>query len=420
LRLQRGLTQKELADPRYTHAYVSTIEAGRRQPSPTAMAHFAKKLSVDVEELRTGRPPDLEPRLRLKLQGARRDISAGELDEAAKVLTQVLRDAKRYKMNHLEARAVEYQALIEERSGNMQQAYELYQDVEKILIEAPPPMLADCIAGQARCLIGLGDLRYAIHLVESLVERMTRERYSDPNAMVRLYAPLVWAYVQLGVNSKAGEYAREALDLLPKVTDPFNLAVMHVNLAEAYLSDGRIKEADAALLRAEDLFRNLDLRSESAHVHMNRGYSLARGGGDLKVARSELETALELFVSMGNSRGEAHALNELAHVARVEGDVDVAKEHLGRSLKILKKGEDVGELALAHLELGLCIQEENARLAEKHLRDAVRLYTEAEHFLRAARAHRVLGDMLMEQGREDEACQVFRAGLWVLENFECP
>ncbi|MFN2586867.1 MAG: helix-turn-helix domain-containing protein [Actinomycetota bacterium] len=420
LRLQRGLTQKELADPRYTHAYVSTIEAGRRQPSPTALEHFASKLSVDVEELRTGRPPDLEAKLRLKLQGARRDISAGAFDEAENALAQVLRDAKRYKMRHLEAKAVEYRALKEERRGNMQKAFELYEDVEKILIEDPPPMLADCIAGQARCLTDTGDVRYAIHLLESLIERMEREGFSDPDAFVRLYAPLVRAYVQLGVHSKASEYAEAALDMLPKVADPFNQAVMHVNLAGAYLREGRGKEADASLLRAEDLFRNLDLQAESAAAHMNRGYTLAHGGGDLAQAKAELEQARELFVSVGNAPSEAHALNELAHVARVEGDVVTAKAHLKRSLKILKGSEDVGELALAHLELGLCIQEEDPKAAERHLKEAVRLYTEAEHFLRAARAHRVLGDMLVDQGRGDEACKVFRAGLWVLESFECP
>lgn len=420
LRLQRGLTQKELADPRYTHAYVSTIEAGRRQPSPTALEHFASKLSVDVEELRTGRPPDLEAKLRLKLQGARRDISAGEFDEAAGALTQVLRDAKRYKMTHLEAKAVEYRALAEERQGNMQKAFELYQDVERILIEEPPPVLADCIAGQARCLTDTGDVRYAIHLLESLVDRLDREGFSDPDALVRLYAPLVRAYVQLGVHSKASEYATAALDMLPKVGDPFNQAVMHVNLAAAYLREGRPKEADASLVRAEDLFRTLDLQAESATAHLNRGYSLAHGGGDLAVAKTELEAARDLFVSVGNPVLEAHALNELGHVARAEGDVETAIAYLKRSLKILKGSEDVGELALAHLEMGLCIQEEDPKAAERHLKDAVRLYMDAEHFLRAARAHRVLGDMLMDQGRTDEACKVFRAGLWVLENFECP
>ena len=47
LRLARGLTQRELAEPMYTHAYVSTIEAGRRQPSQRALAHFGASVRVD-------------------------------------------------------------------------------------------------------------------------------------------------------------------------------------------------------------------------------------------------------------------------------------------------------------------------------------------------------------------------------------
>ncbi len=418
LRLQNGLTQKELADPRYTHAYVSTIEAGRRQPSPSALEHFATKLAVDVEELRTGRPAALESKLRLKLQEARRDISAGELEAASKAIARVLRDARRYKLSGVEAKAVEYQALVEERRGNMQRALELYQDVEKIMIEEPPPALADCIAGQARCLTDLGDVRYAIHMVESLVERLEREGFADPNALVRLYAPVVRAYVQLGLQSKASEYAEQALAMLPRVTDPFNQAVMHVNLAAAYLNDGRIQEADAALVRAEDLFRNLDLRAESAAAHLNRGYTLARGSGDRGTAKSELETALGLFASMGNGRGEAFALNELGRLARLEGDLETARIHLTRSLEILSDGEDVGELALAHLEYGLCMKESDADVCEEHLRKAVALYTDAQQFLRAARAHRVLGDVLLERGRDEEASSVFRAGLWALEDIE--
>src|SRR6187455_3230798 len=68
LRTERGLTQRELGAPRYTHAYVSTIEAGRRHPSRTALEHFAERLGVGVDELETGRSPDLETRLRLDLQ----------------------------------------------------------------------------------------------------------------------------------------------------------------------------------------------------------------------------------------------------------------------------------------------------------------------------------------------------------------
>ena len=55
IRVARGMTQAELASPRYTHAYVSAIEAGRRQPSTKAIEHFAARLGVDPDELMTGR-----------------------------------------------------------------------------------------------------------------------------------------------------------------------------------------------------------------------------------------------------------------------------------------------------------------------------------------------------------------------------
>ncbi len=66
LRLERGMTQKDLAEPKYSYAYVSTIEAGRRTPSREAIEHFASQLGVTPDELATGRPADLEPKLELR------------------------------------------------------------------------------------------------------------------------------------------------------------------------------------------------------------------------------------------------------------------------------------------------------------------------------------------------------------------
>jgi predicted RNA-binding Zn ribbon-like protein len=59
LRVERGLTQRQLAEPTYTPAYVSTLEAGRVRPSDEALKHLAERLGVDFEELATGRPERL-------------------------------------------------------------------------------------------------------------------------------------------------------------------------------------------------------------------------------------------------------------------------------------------------------------------------------------------------------------------------
>src|SRR5207237_1033298 len=55
LRLQRGLSQRDLSSPGVSYAYISRIEAGARTPSVKALRKLAQKLSVSVEYLETGR-----------------------------------------------------------------------------------------------------------------------------------------------------------------------------------------------------------------------------------------------------------------------------------------------------------------------------------------------------------------------------
>src|SRR5881296_3137320 len=55
LRYERGLSQRELASPGVSYAYISRIEGGARRPSVKALRQLAPKLGVSVEYLETGR-----------------------------------------------------------------------------------------------------------------------------------------------------------------------------------------------------------------------------------------------------------------------------------------------------------------------------------------------------------------------------
>src|SRR2546422_7329025 len=54
LRIERGLSQRDLSSPGVSYAYISRIEAGARTPSVKALRLLADKLSVSVEYLETG------------------------------------------------------------------------------------------------------------------------------------------------------------------------------------------------------------------------------------------------------------------------------------------------------------------------------------------------------------------------------
>ncbi|MGB8945547.1 MAG: helix-turn-helix transcriptional regulator, partial [Streptomyces sp.] len=49
LRTELGFTQRQLAEPAYTPAYVSTLESGKVRPSEAALRHLAQRLGVTPE-----------------------------------------------------------------------------------------------------------------------------------------------------------------------------------------------------------------------------------------------------------------------------------------------------------------------------------------------------------------------------------
>src|SRR5579862_2215039 len=83
LRLERGLSQRDLSDPGISYAYISRIEAGTRQPSVKALRMLARKLGVTPEYLETGSElaGDQTRELRLAEQELRLRLD-GETDTA--------------------------------------------------------------------------------------------------------------------------------------------------------------------------------------------------------------------------------------------------------------------------------------------------------------------------------------------------
>ena len=78
LRLERGLSQRDLAEPGVSYAYISRIEADARRPSLKALRILARKLRVSPEYLETGLElRDVDDR-ELRLAEAELDVQLGE------------------------------------------------------------------------------------------------------------------------------------------------------------------------------------------------------------------------------------------------------------------------------------------------------------------------------------------------------
>src|SRR5919202_2507135 len=89
LRLERGLSQRDLSSPGVSYAYISRIEAGARTPSVKALRMLAQKLGVSVEYLETGREIGDSEARELRLSDAELELRLGGDTAAAE---QTLRE----------------------------------------------------------------------------------------------------------------------------------------------------------------------------------------------------------------------------------------------------------------------------------------------------------------------------------------
>src|SRR5215475_3632372 len=94
LRLERKLSQRELAGPGVSYAYISRIEAGARRPSVKALRMLAKKLGVSADYLETGSEIRDTDERELRIADAELELRlADNPAEAEKKLEQLRNDA---------------------------------------------------------------------------------------------------------------------------------------------------------------------------------------------------------------------------------------------------------------------------------------------------------------------------------------
>src|SRR6266536_1111016 len=94
LRLQRGLSQRDLSSPGVSYAYISRIEAGARTPSVKALRKLSQKLGVSVEYLETGRDLREVDDRELRLADAELELRLeSDTASAEQKLQEVLADA---------------------------------------------------------------------------------------------------------------------------------------------------------------------------------------------------------------------------------------------------------------------------------------------------------------------------------------
>ncbi|MBX9363490.1 helix-turn-helix transcriptional regulator [Streptomyces sp. WAC04114] len=411
LRVERGLTQRQLAEPVYTPAYISTLESGRVRPSDDALRHLAERLGVAFDELAGGHSARLVTGLRLRLTEARRTLAVGEAEAAAESYAELLVEAE---ANHLAAEQSTALLGLGEcalETGELVAGRQYFERAEECLADAPLPARVPALRGRAVAHYLAGELRYAVYLLETTLDELNRGGLHDPDALLLLYASAIGPYMDMGAHARAAQAAEFALALAPRSDDPALVARMHRSVARTLVAEGRLAEADASLAKAAELYRNLQIRTELANCHWMRGYVYAQDG-QLERAEEELRQALGMLSARRAALYSSQVAVELADVLHRRGLSDEAAALLHDVLGHLSPERGAVHSAAAHRLLGI-IAEDARRTedAEEHYVRALSLLERAGAAGDLADLCRLLGDLLRRTGRVEAALDAYRTGL---------
>ncbi|MBT3164618.1 tetratricopeptide repeat protein [Streptomyces sp. Vc74B-19] len=411
LRVARGLTQKQLAEPVYTPAYISTLEAGRVRPSDDALRHLAERLEVEFDELATGRSARRVTELRLRLTEAQRSLALGEAEAAVEQYTALLAEADAQGLPEEQAAALLGLGECALDTGELEAGRRYFEQAEERLADAPLPARVPALRGRAVAHYLAGELRYAVYLLETAIDELNRGGLHDPDALLLLYASVIGPYMDMGAHARAAQAAEFALTLAPQSGDPALVARMHRSVARTLLAEGRLAEADASLAKAAELYRGLQLRTELANCHWMRGYVYAQNG-DLEQAEAEMREALRMLSATRAVLYSSQLTVELADVLHRRGRSEEAADLLRDVLGGLSPERGAVHAAAAHRLLGIIAEDtRDTEQAEEHYVRALSLLERAGAAGDLADLCRLLGDLLRRTGRVEAALDAYRTGL---------
>ena len=402
-RLAAGLTQQQLAQGRYTKAYVSALENGLSKPSMAALTFFAERLGMPASQF-IGDGAKSWTRLEADLV-----LAAGRWTEAADAYHALLEDAP-----EATQRPELLLGLAEAMAGLDRGA-----EVAAAAGEAAHLFTAsgrETHAALARYWLSCGEYQQgntadATAILRSILERVRAGLRVEPDFEVRLLMALASNASRDGDHPIALAYLEEIRGLADQL-DNRRRAIYLFNLAYSYRQTGDYEAAIRAGIASHALFRATDMESETAGLENSLSLSYLAlentGKADELAASSRAR-----FERLGDERQLAHVLDTQARVALARGAHDDAlrlgHEALDRATRTSNESAAIdAQLTIARTRVAMGKTSEALGWYERAAASARRLSAPQ------ARIREVLGEwaeLLANAGEHQKAFEMMREAL---------
>jgi transcriptional regulator with XRE-family HTH domain len=403
LRLERGLSQRELAAPGVSYAYISRIEAGSRQPSVKALRRLAAKLGVSADYLETGSDLDAAAVRELRLSNLELAVRLGEGNGVEQALQEALAEALAAGDRSAVLRARVSLASLALGSGAFDQAVSL---LEAAVASEPFSAIDrfDIFGNLGSAYAGAGRPERAVELFEQCIAAV-EELGGDPSVEARYATLLSYALTDMGEIARAEAVVQRALDRMKDTTDPYMRVRLYWSIARLAHAEGRdsvaltnVRKAIALLQATDDTF------------HLARAHILAAvinlGREDADQAESHLDQAEQLLGASSTPQDTLYITQNRARIALLRGDSRTGAELSRQALALAQTAQPPEEgIALYSLADSL-VMAGDAEAARDAYSQAVTLLESGGRWRDAAAACRAWGKLLRESGHESDALDV--------------
>jgi transcriptional regulator with XRE-family HTH domain len=408
LRLQRGLSQRDLSSPGVSYAYISRIEAGARTPSVKALRKLAQKLKVSVEYLETGRDIREVDDRELRLADAELELRlTDDFSEAERKLERILSEATSAGDMASAIRARVALGLAAAQRGSHLEAVERLESAVGDEGAPAPQHRPDVYTTLGQAYAALGAPDRAVRLFENCLEQVREAVPEDAAAQIRYATFLSYALADSGDYQRAGDVVREALAQADEGVDPYTRVRLYWSLARLRAIEGRSAEALEYIRSAIAL-----LKATDDTVTLARAYLLAAGVELRNEAADDARHHLELAEQLLGSSPEKVDLGMLrigqSRLAALEGNGAAAVERARDALALLGDFHGDTQGAAVHaLARALALLGDDTGALDAYRR-AVDLLTAHGRRADAGEAALEWANFLRERGREDEAEPILR------------
>ena len=414
LRLERGLSQRDLSSPGVSYAYISRIEAGARRPSVKALRMLARKLGVTAGYLETGsdladsearelRLADVELRLRLD-----HEVDAGELQSVLDDATEHadLATATRARI------ALGMDAASRGDHGAAISALEAAIDSQLVSAASRPGVYLTLGYTYATS----GRPGHAVELFERALSDLADQAPDDLATKIRFTTYLSYALTDLGELQRVKAIVSEVAAASQEINDTYTRVRLLWSLARIALEQAKPQLALENFRRAVALLEATEDTLHLARAHIACADAAITDGSETANAIRHLHQAERLLGSQPSADDVAIVRRMQSLCATQQGEFEEA-ERLGREALAMSRDQPI-----EHGQAWWAIAEARAGAADPDADEAfdkaiglLHVHGTVRHYANVLRAY---GRYLRDVGRERQALDVFERAADVASNLQ--